>query len=138
MTLCFCFYYQLEQTWQIVLVAIFSGFHGFACPSNMIVYGSQIAFPVDQASIAGYLISISQAFGFVLGLILVPFVTQTRINSMVLFLVIGAVILLGALITPTIVEDLRKDKYEEGLLKSEEVEADFQGEVPRTEVHSIN
>lgn len=71
-------------------------------PSFFVVYGSQVAFPADQASIAGYLISISQTVGFLIGLILLPFVSKTRKNSMILFMVIGGLILIGALITGTI------------------------------------
>ena len=85
-----------------------------AIPSFFVVYGSQIAFPVDQASIAGYLISISQTVGFLIGLVLLPFVRKTRQNSMILFMVIGGLILIDAIITGTIEEDLRKDKYEQG------------------------
>ena len=90
-----------------------------AIPSFFVVYGSQIAFPVDQASIAGYLISISQTVGFLIGLVLLPFVRKTRQNSMILFMVIGGLILIDAIITGTIEEDLRKDKYEQGLLKDD-------------------
>ena len=39
------------------------------------MYGAQIAFPVDQASVAGYLISIAQAVGFLVGLVMVNLVT---------------------------------------------------------------
>lgn len=39
-----------------------------------VVYGAQLAFPIDQASIAGYIIAICHLFAFVLGLILVAVV----------------------------------------------------------------
>ena len=42
-----------------------------AIPPFFIVYGAQIAFPIDQASVAGYLIACLHTFGFILGVILV-------------------------------------------------------------------
>jgi len=68
------FFYQLETTWQLIALPILLGFNYYAIPSYFVVYGAQIAFPVDQASVAGYLFSISQTFGFVLSLVLLPFV----------------------------------------------------------------
>jgi hypothetical protein len=54
------------------------GFNFFSEPSFFVFYGAQIAFPVDQASIAGYLVAIAQTFGFVLGIIMVAMLDGTR------------------------------------------------------------
>jgi hypothetical protein len=82
-----------------------------AIPPFFIVYGAQIAFPVDQASIAGYLIACLHTFGFVLGVILVALLKKNRFVILAIFFSLGAVILGGAFLTTTIHEDLRKDKF---------------------------
>ena len=116
MLLCLGFAYQLEATWQLIMLPIIFGFNYYSIPSYFVVYGAQIAFPVDQASVAGYLFAISQTFGFVLSLILLPFVNETKDNAVLLFIIIGGFALIGSLLTPFIKEDLRKDKFEHGLL----------------------
>ena len=67
-----------------------------------VIYGAQIAFPADQASIAGYLVAISQASGFVIGLALTIFVDGERTNSAITLLILIGICLLGAIITTTI------------------------------------
>ena len=70
--------YGVEQTWQLALLSILIGATYNAAPSVFIVFGFQLAFPVDQASVAGYMMAISHIAGFVLGLVFLPFVNETR------------------------------------------------------------
>jgi len=93
------FFFQLESVWQLIIISALYGFTYYAIPSYFVVYGAQIAFPVDQASVAGYLFAIAQTFGFILGLILVPLLDETSENSIILFSVLGVIILLGAILT---------------------------------------
>ena len=44
--------------YQLVLISIVFGFNYFSQPSLFVLYGSELAFPVDQASVAGYLLAI--------------------------------------------------------------------------------
>jgi hypothetical protein len=62
-----------NQVWQLALISITIGFNYYAIPSVCIVYASQVAFPVDQASVAGYLFAISHTVGFGMGLAFIPF-----------------------------------------------------------------
>ena len=71
------FFNNCDSTISLILISVLMGFTYFAIPSYFVVYGSQIAFPADQASVAGYLFAIAQTFGFILGLILVPLITET-------------------------------------------------------------
>ena len=80
------------------------------------LYGAELAYPVDQASVAGYLISIAQGFGFVVGLIMVNLITGSKTNIMILFGVIALLMLIGALFSLTVHEDLRKHRFETPLL----------------------
>lgn len=78
------------------------GFNYFSEPSFFVVYGAQLAFPVDQASVAGYIISIAQAFGFLIGVIFVSMFDGTRQNSIIIFVIQGILLLVGALIALTV------------------------------------
>ena len=80
------------------------------------LYGAELAYPVDQASVAGYLISIAQGFGFVVGLIMVNLITGSKTNIMILFGVIALLMLIGALFSLTVDEELRKHRFEAPLL----------------------
>lgn len=102
----------LDKTWQIALLSIVFGFNYYAGPSFFILYGAEIAFPADQASIAGYLISVFHTFGFLVGFILVLLIRDSKTNIYILYSALGVIILIGAFFTFTIKEDLRKDKYE--------------------------
>ena len=64
-----------SEMYSVSLISIIFGFNYFSGPSLFVMYGAQIAFPVDQASVAGYLISIAQAVGFLVGLVMVSLVT---------------------------------------------------------------
>jgi hypothetical protein len=71
------FFQNLDSAISLTLISVLMGFTYYAIPSYFVVYGSQIAFPADQASVAGYLFAIAQTFGFILGLILVPLISGT-------------------------------------------------------------
>jgi hypothetical protein len=45
------------------------GFFLIPLPSILILYGSELVFPIDESSSAGYLLASSQTFGFVIGFI---------------------------------------------------------------------
>jgi hypothetical protein len=77
---------------------------------------------VDQASITGYIIAIYHTFAFVLGLILVAVIKEEREAIIIIFSVLAGLIFLGFLLTIFIKQDLRKDRYEEDLLKREDLD----------------
>ncbi len=78
----------VDETWKLGLLSLLVGAAYNASPSVFIVFGSQVAFPVDQASVAGYILGISHFVGFGLGLIFLPFVNETRSNSIAVFMVL--------------------------------------------------
>ena len=106
----------LTSVVQLSFLSIVFGFNYFSQPPLFVLYGAQIAFPVDQPSVAGYLISIAQTFGFALGLVMVNLVSGSRENIMILFSVLGTLMLVGSLLSLTVEEDLRKERFEAPLL----------------------
>lgn len=67
-----------DKLWQITLFCILFQLNYNALLPFFVVYGSQLAFPVDQASITGYLILVFHLFAFILGLILVAVLQPYR------------------------------------------------------------
>jgi len=45
------------------------GFFLIPLPSILITYGSELVFPIDESSSAGYLFASSQTFGFLIGFV---------------------------------------------------------------------
>jgi len=58
-----------DRTITIVFLSLFFGFNYLSVPSIFILYSAEAAFPLDPASITGYLFALSQTFGFVGGII---------------------------------------------------------------------
>ena len=102
----------INSTLATILLSSIFGFNYFSEPSFFVVYGAQLAFPVDQASVAGYIVSIAQTAGFLLGIIFVSMFDGTRQNAIIIFISQGVLLLLGALISLTVQEDLRKERFE--------------------------
>jgi len=63
------------------------------------VYATQIAFPIDQASILGYLSGVFEFFGFAMSLLYVVLVDETRSNSIWLNSVAAGLMFLGFVFT---------------------------------------
>ena len=114
--------YGVDGGWQLGLLSLLIGAAYNASPSVFILFGSQIAFPVDQASVAGYLLVISHITGFGLGLIFLLFVNETRSNSITIFMILEGLALAGAVVALFISEDLRLERFEKGLLEKDGVE----------------
>ena len=93
---------RLDKVWQIGLISILFGFNYFSQASYYVLYGAQIAFPVDQASVAGYLISISNTFGFILGLIMVAIYDGNSSSAIMEISIMGAIALIGVFLTWTV------------------------------------
>lgn len=63
------FYMKISAT--LVVVALGSLLGTVLLPANalLVSYASEVAYPLDESSISGYMIFISQIYSFVLGLI---------------------------------------------------------------------
>jgi len=66
-----------DKTVTIGLLSILFGFNYLSSPSAFILFAAETAFPIDQASVTGYLFAISQTFGFVGGLICASALNKT-------------------------------------------------------------
>jgi hypothetical protein len=53
------------------------GFFLIPLPSILIMYGSELVFPIDESSSAGYLLASSQTFGFIVGFISINVLNKT-------------------------------------------------------------
>ena len=49
----------------------------FSLPSICILFSTELAFPVDQASAAGYMLAFSQTLGFLFGLLFTNLLDDT-------------------------------------------------------------
>ena len=90
------FIVSLDQIWQLILISWLFGANYFSIPSHFVVYGSQLAFPIEQGTVAGYLFAFAQTFGFILGLILSIFLDGTRQRTIIAFSVIGLIMFISA------------------------------------------
>jgi len=66
-----------NQTVTIVLLSILFGFNSYSSIAIFILYAAETTFPIDQASVAGYLLAITEIFGFVSGLICASVLNKT-------------------------------------------------------------
>ena len=53
------------------------GFFTIPSPSILISYASEVVFPIDEGSSAGYLFAASQTFGFLFGFGSISFLNKT-------------------------------------------------------------
>jgi hypothetical protein len=69
---------QVNVWWQLILLSTLFGVNYFSIPSIYVLFSTEIAFPVDQASAAGYLLAISQTIGFIVGIIYASLLDGTK------------------------------------------------------------
>lgn len=50
-------------------------------PSILISYSSEVVFPIDESSSAGYLFACSQTFGFIVGFSSISYLTQSDVGE---------------------------------------------------------
>jgi hypothetical protein len=82
--------------------------------SIFIMYGSQLAFPIDESSSAGYIMASNQTFGFLLGFAGIRVLDKTRERSELVLYVLCGFLFLSFLISLWVKEDLKKLDYEQG------------------------
>lgn len=81
-------------------------------PSIYVLYSTELAFPIDQSSAAGYMIAISQTIGFLSGLLFANILDGTKEMAYTIFIVTGAGLLISILVSLSIKQDLRKTRFE--------------------------
>lgn len=70
-----------DKAMTICLLSIIFGFHYLSSPPTFILFAAETAFPIDQASVTGYLFAISQTFGFLGGIICSAVLDKTQLRS---------------------------------------------------------
>ncbi len=75
--LMFAYVYQVTSQIYIIVIAGLMGFFLIPSTSIMIMYGSQLVFPIDEGSSAGYLLAASQTFGFIVGIVSISFIDRS-------------------------------------------------------------
>lgn len=65
----------------IIAFAGFAGFFLIPMPALFISYASELVFPLDEGSSAGYLFAGSQTFGFLLGFFVTLILDEQRITT---------------------------------------------------------
>lgn len=104
---------QVQVWWQLALLSALFGINYFSVPSIYLLFSTEIAFPVDQASAAGYLMAISQTVGFIGGIIYASVLNGSKSTSKTLFFVTIGALFISFILSLSIQEDLRKTRFEE-------------------------
>ena len=69
--------FKVHSTWKIIVLGGAIGLFTIPFPSIVISYASEVVFPVDEGSSAGYLFAASQTFGFLLGFGSISYLNKT-------------------------------------------------------------
>ena len=72
----------------IVLAGIIAGLFVFPINSLLIAYASDVAFPVGQGSVTGYMFAFSQTFGFIAGICFISWIDKE--NTWKIYVTMGA------------------------------------------------
>jgi hypothetical protein len=71
------FIYKLDNKGEIIFLGGMVGFFMIPIPSILISYSSELVFPIDESSSAGYLFASSQTFGFLFGFLSISLLNKT-------------------------------------------------------------
>jgi len=80
-------------------------------PSIMVAYASELTFPIDEGSSAGYLFAFSQTFGFILGIISINVLHGSATIAKILFSVFAGLMVLALIFILFTNEDLKKSQF---------------------------
>jgi len=72
-----------SNTGELIFLGGITGFFLIPMPSILITFASQVVFPIDESSSAGYLFASSQTFGFLIGLFFTQILDSTFNSSMI-------------------------------------------------------
>ena len=103
--------YQVDKAANIAVLGGLVGLFLIPLPSILIMYGSELVFPIDESSSAGYLLAASQTFGFIMGFASISFMNKTVERSEIVFFTYCGFLLLSCLMSLWVKEDLRKMKF---------------------------
>lgn len=103
--------YQITKTAYIIILGGFVGFFLIPLPSIMIMYGSELVFPLDESSSAGYLLAASQTFGFLIGVASISFLNRSEERSKIVLFTYAGLLFLSFVIVLFVRENLKKMRF---------------------------
>jgi MFS-type transporter involved in bile tolerance (Atg22 family) len=112
------FIFGIDNTAITICLAGAVGFFLIPNPSILISYSSEVVFPIDESSSAGYLFASSQTFGFLVGFSSITYLDKTEERSQVVCYVYMGLLLLALLSVVWVKEKLKKWKFEQTEYKS--------------------
>jgi MFS-type transporter involved in bile tolerance (Atg22 family) len=110
------FYNQVEAKWAFGLVAGTFGIFLTPISSIIVSYTSEVVYPLDEGSSTGYLFAISQTFGFAMGVLTINVLNNDPNRAKIILSIFLVMMLIGLIAMISTKEDLRKTKFEKGLL----------------------
>ena len=105
------FFLFLDSWWELILLSALFCFNHFSLPSIYVLFSTEIAFPIDQASAAGYMIAVSQTVGFLSGLLFAYILDVDRRFARIIFYITLGCLFISFLISLTVKEDLRRARF---------------------------
>lgn len=102
----------IDNTGEIIFLGGMVGFFLIPLPSILITYSSEITFPIDESSSAGYLLASSQTFGFLIGFGSISFLNKTKERSEIVGFMNMGLLFLSFCAAIWVREDLKKWKFE--------------------------
>ena len=97
----------------MVLGCLLYGAFYIVVPPIYALFGSEIAFPLEQASVFGYMLACAQLFGFLMGLLFTALLHKSKSSSTTVSLITLALLLASSAILCNVQEDMRRQKYED-------------------------
>lgn len=109
--LVFAFVYSVTDATYILIMGGLVGFFLIPLPSILILYGSELVFPLDESSSAGYLLASSQTFGFIVGLVSISIMERTRESSELVLFTYCGLLFISFVLSLIVKENLNKMRY---------------------------
>jgi hypothetical protein len=106
------FIYQVNTTAYLLILGGMIGLFIIPLLSMYIMYGSQLAFPIDEGSSAGYIMASCQTFGFLLGFSCIRVLDKSKERSELVLYTLCGFLFLSFVISLLVKEDLKKLEYE--------------------------
>ena len=122
--------FKIKSTGGIILLGGLVGFFMIPTPSIVISYASEVVFPIDEGSSAGYLFATSQTFGFIFGFGSISYLNRTEDRSRLVGYLVMGMLFLAFVSGIWVKEKLKKWKFErtqyiQASIEKSEIKASF-------------
>jgi hypothetical protein len=108
------FVFQVNTTIYLLILGGMIGLFIVPILSMFIMYGSQLAFPIDEGSSAGYIMASCQTFGFILGFSSIRLLDKSKERSELVLYTLCGFLFLSFVFVLWVKENLKKLEYEQG------------------------